>query len=492
MNKKFFLLIILIFSFTESYSQFALHKQVVPTVLPDSIDKLHYSKKRGWQAAGTVFGLNMAVWGFDRYILDEEFAHINAKTIKNNFTNGFEWDNDQMGTNMFLHPYHGSLYFNAARSNGFNFWESGAFALGGSWMWEMFMENESPSINDIIATPVGGLAFGEVFYRTTDMILDDTRRGRNRVWREFSSFLIAPTRGISRLISGEAWKVRPTTGRQFGIPSISVEVSTGVRVLELQDEILDKGVGMATSISIEYGDKYDNDNIIPYDYFSFRTHLNIHSSQPVLGQINVIGRLWGVDAIDTKKHYLMFGVFQHFDYYDSDTISSVSNKIPYKFGTPASAGIGMYHRNKEFKNWAFESYAHLNAIFIGASLSDHYLVDMRNYNLGNGFGWKLGLNVAYKNMAALSWWYEGYRMFTWKGYPKGYDLSNAMRDGLNAQGDKSAATLNTSSMKLDIKMRNNIYLTTAVSGYRRSTRYKNFKNVYSLSGEGRLMLTYKF
>jgi hypothetical protein len=84
-------------------------------------------------------------------------------TIKKNLKGGFVWDNDQMGTNMFLHPYHGNLYYNSARSRGFNYWESGLFALGGSAMWELFMENEYPSINDIIATPIGGLSLGRCF-----------------------------------------------------------------------------------------------------------------------------------------------------------------------------------------------------------------------------------------------------------------------------------------------------------------------------------------
>ena len=53
------------------------------------------------------------------------------------FKQGFVWDNDNLDTNMFFHPYHGNLYFNAARSNGYGFWQSGLFALGGSGLWEL-------------------------------------------------------------------------------------------------------------------------------------------------------------------------------------------------------------------------------------------------------------------------------------------------------------------------------------------------------------------
>lgn len=144
-----------------------------------------------------TFGINMGVWAFDRYIRKADFAYIDFHTIKDNIKHGFVWDNDAMGTNMFMYPYHGSLYFNSARSNGYNYWQSGLYAFGGSFMWEMFMENEYPSTNDIIATPIGGMALGEVFYRAFDLILDDRKTGASRFGLEFASFVVSPMRGLT-------------------------------------------------------------------------------------------------------------------------------------------------------------------------------------------------------------------------------------------------------------------------------------------------------
>lgn len=143
-------------------------------------------KKNFLRATGEVIGMNIGLWAFDRYALKGHYAYISFETIKENFKHGFEWDNDHLNTNMFAHPYNGSLFFNAGRSNGFNFWQSELFAIGGSAMWELFMECEYPSTNDIIATPIGGAALGEVFYRTSDMILDDRSSGCERVGREFA------------------------------------------------------------------------------------------------------------------------------------------------------------------------------------------------------------------------------------------------------------------------------------------------------------------
>ena len=161
-------------------------RQVInPITEPDSADISRLEHKSFWRATAETAGLNIGLWTFDRYVQKGHYAYISWNTIKENFKHGFEWDNDHLATNMFAHPYNGSLFYNAGRSNGYNFWQSELFAIGGSAMWEMFMECEYPSTNDIIATPIGGAAIGEVLYPTSDLILDDRRTGANRLCREF-------------------------------------------------------------------------------------------------------------------------------------------------------------------------------------------------------------------------------------------------------------------------------------------------------------------
>lgn len=493
MKKRIILYICCIFVTQMLYSQIAIPHRVTTPKPADSIDIAYYSQKNGWRAASMSFGLNVGLWAFDRYVLKADYAYINARTMKANLKKGFIWDNDLMGTNMFLHPYHGSLYFNSARSNGYNFWQSGLFAFGGSAMWELFMECEYPSANDILATPIGGMALGEVFYRMSDLTLDDRRTGFSRFGHELASFIISPARGVTRLLTGDAWKVRRTSGKQFGKPEVSLEVSAGLRALELKDDIFDKGIGVATQINMEYGDRFDTDKNRPYDYFSFKAHLNIQASQPLLGQLNMVGRLWGTDVVDKKNSYLNFGVYQHFDYYDSDTISTVSSQIPYKFCTPASVGIGAMYKTKLLKNWDLDAYAHFTGIILGGALSDYYRVEDRNYNLASGFSGKSGFNFVYeKDKLAISTTYEVYRMFTWKGYAHDIDWDNIDSKSLNAQGDKSQAVLHAIGIRMDVKLMDQLYLTGSYYNYTRDTNYKYFDNVFSQTSEGKLLLTYKF
>ncbi len=97
--------------------------------------------KRFLPAATGVVLLEVLPWGFDRYVNKEGFSYISFETIKQNFKTGFQYDRDAFRVNQSSHPYHGGLFFDSARSNGYGYWESGLFAMAGSLIWECCMEN---------------------------------------------------------------------------------------------------------------------------------------------------------------------------------------------------------------------------------------------------------------------------------------------------------------------------------------------------------------
>lgn len=134
-------------------------------------------KKHPWLAVAGVTALNTSVQLYNRFIKKEDYAQTTMRSTIRNFKRGMVWDNDLFIMNMFAHPYHGNLYFNVARSNGMNFWESAPYALGGALMWEFFGESDPPAINDLIATTIGGVAIGEITHRVSDVLLDDRERG---------------------------------------------------------------------------------------------------------------------------------------------------------------------------------------------------------------------------------------------------------------------------------------------------------------------------
>jgi hypothetical protein len=76
---------------------------------------------------------------------------------------GYSFDTNSFDTNFITHPGAGMLYYLAARSNRLGVFESFLFAALTSAMWEYFGElRERASINDLVATPIAGLVFGEI------------------------------------------------------------------------------------------------------------------------------------------------------------------------------------------------------------------------------------------------------------------------------------------------------------------------------------------
>lgn len=473
--------------------QIAIKHYARPRIQPDSADTEYYGKNHFWRATGEVVGFNIGLWAFDRYVVNGDYARISFNTIKENFKHGFKWDNDKLNTNMFMHPYNGNLYYTAGRSNGFNFWQSSLFAFGGSAMWELFMENEYPSTNDIIATPIGGTAIGEVSYRASDAIIDDRTSGSERIGREVSVFLISPIRGLTRILTGDAWKVRPTRGRQFGTPSVATEISVGARCLQFEREANHSEWGAAVDFNLEYGDRFKVKSTNPYDYFTLNVGINAMNGQPLLSHLEIKGRLLGRELMEEKNYRLNVGLYQHFDFFDSDTIRNGVARCPYKLGVPASLGGGVMFRANENPYCHFDAYTHLNGVILGSVLSDYYMVDDRNYNLASGFGVKAGLNVVLgKDRLSLTLDHHFYRLFTWKGYHRNTDLSEVDYRTLDVLGDQSVATFSVTEFRTDAKIWQQLYGTFKLSYYYRSTHYRDYSHISSSSFGLKFMLTYKF
>lgn len=456
------------------------YRHIVSTpVLPDSVDIRLHAHKAFWRAGAETVGFNIGLWAFDRYVQKGHFAYISWNTIRENFKHGFEWDDDHLNTNMFAHPYNGSIFFNAGRSNGFNFWQSELFAIGGSAMWEMFMEREYPSTNDIIATPIGGAALGEVLYRTSDLILDDRSTGGERFGRELAAFLVDPMKGINRIVTGMAWKKRATSGRRFGIPPISVELSLGGRYLSLIENDEGSRAGAVAEINIEYGDRFAETTKAPYDYFSFLMELQGIKSQPLLSRVEIMGRLLSKEILDKKNMNLNIGLYQHFDFFDSDTIRPERNavyfpcSVPYKIGTPASVGGGAMFRYTPSEHMSLDGYVHLNGVILAGVLTDFYRNYHRNYNWGSGFSVKAGINWALSDdRISVRLANQYYRIYTWNGYDINYDWS-LTPDGkpVDVQGDSSHSSFNHLETSVNYRLWKRLYLTCGIDFYSRRTEY---------------------
>jgi hypothetical protein len=155
-------------------------------------------------ALGEVVGIDVAIWGFD-YLKGSPFAQITGDSIKDNFRKGWIIDTDDFWANSLMHPVHGNLTYNAARSLGLNFYESFGYSFFGSYLWEQFAEIQPPSINDMVNTPFGGSMLGEAMFRMSRLILDGGGYSPGFL-RQFFAFVINPAGGLNRVMFGNKYR----------------------------------------------------------------------------------------------------------------------------------------------------------------------------------------------------------------------------------------------------------------------------------------------
>lgn len=459
-----------------------------------AFDDPERQKKHPWKAALEAFAINVGVQCFDQFVMNEEFAKISFHSIKHNIETGFVWDNDQFSTNLFAHPYHGGLYFNAARSHGMNFWESVPYSFCGSLMWETTCEIEPPAINDLMATTFGGIAIGEVTHRVSNLVFDDRLSGFPRFMREFLGTLICPIKGLNRILSGDAWRVR---GRYYKYHDyqrspVSFSLSAGYRYLA-DNNTLFRGEGNPyVRFNLVYGNPFDGETTKPYDYFTLDATFGLSSNQPLITGLHLLGRLWSVPVEVSKGTEMEFGIFQHFNYYDSQPVKDGTSLVPYRISEAASFGPGIIYRFPQVGNLTrFEQRVFLDGILLGGSLTDYYNVIDRDYNMGSGYSVKAISFMEFGKVATFQIGADYYRIFTWKGY-EGKDLATTDPLYLNAQGDKGNASLLVLNARFSLALSNRLNLDFNVSNYWRDTHYSYHDDVKSKTFDMSLGLQYKF
>lgn len=439
-------------------------------------DSLFIPKKKPFLAAAEVFATNTFVWSFNKAVLNADFAQISWNSWKTNLSSFPVWDTDKFSTNLFAHPYHGGLYFNAARSNGMSFWESVPFSFGGSLMWEYFGENELPSINDLYATTLGGMCLGEITFRLSDLFVDNSSTGWERFSREFLIACISPVRGVNRLLNGQSWKRTASKGRELPSVPIYFNVFAGGRFLAEYDDSKNGELSTHIGVNLIYGepfrDSYD-EYYKPYEWFTLNIGADLFSNQPLFTQVNVIGILWGKNIDNSEKYSLTLGAFQHFDFYDSQIKNGDGEKFsPYRISEAAAFGIGslfVRRYNLWNKPLIFRSTGYVNGIVLGGNTTDHYFNNERDYNLGSGFSIKLYAGATYKGRWSFDLSAEHFYLYTWRNTSQGRIN--------NSQGDAGHSHLTVlspyityhSGKKWNITLRNRHFI--------RSTYYKYYPNV---------------
>jgi hypothetical protein len=134
--------------------------------------KLSWKPEKKW---------NRAIWlGVAHFIYATSSYWIRQDVMKEDWEYQFTWE-DQKKRFLFVdgmrfdsntfqfnwtHSGAGSMYYNYGRANNLNPFESFLYTFAASYFWEFVIEfKEVVSINDMIATPIGGVSIGEALFQ---------------------------------------------------------------------------------------------------------------------------------------------------------------------------------------------------------------------------------------------------------------------------------------------------------------------------------------
>ncbi len=362
-------------------------------------------KWRATRTATLIVAMNLVMTMFGRYIMEPDGTGfiVTGETIHNNLENGFEWDDNSFSANNFRHPYQGAQYFGLGRGNGYDFYQSSMWTFLGSWLFEYTGEAHHPSYNDWINTALGGIGLGEPLFRLQNIVLDNTATGSGRVWREIGGLLVLPTRGVNRLITGEAFEVHQNPDNRY--PSdMDAEILIGTRTLGNSN--IENGDTTKAFFSFDYlyGDPFKPVNK-PFDWFTFGVQLTYDNKPHGIARIQARGVLGAMDVHKTEEaHHVLSGI-QMFDYIDNEA---------YTFG---GQSVGALFASRFWKNEDFYATTGLNlfAILLGASKSDYPSISGREYDYGPGAGYSFKAAFGYRGRNVLEIGHAGFLVHSING-----------------------------------------------------------------------------
>ena len=112
-----------------------------------------------------------------------------------------KFDNNMFRTNFLLHPFAGTMSYWLARANGIDVYRSSGASFLSSAIFEFLLEwLEKPSINDLITTPVGGIAAGEFFFHLGDYL--NSSFGRDNAVQRVLAYSVGAPQGIHSAMDG--------------------------------------------------------------------------------------------------------------------------------------------------------------------------------------------------------------------------------------------------------------------------------------------------
>lgn len=364
-------------------------------------------KKRFWRAAGQWTMMQLLPWASNRYIRRAPFAKISIKSIGHNLNpKNLEWDDNKFFNNQFSHPYQGSLYFNAFRSNGYNFWESSTAALAGSLAWETIFETHVPAPNDLINTTLGGIAFGEMSNRISKKLLN--RKKRNILSAPL--FLALNPVNTVNYISDSKERKRNASSYTDDAP-VNFVTNAGVRLINVvgKSKFSNYKKEIFARIQLQYGDPYVNCKI-PFSSFSLLAEAGNCDSAKV-NKLQIEGSLYGKKIKENNISKLSFNISLNYDFYQNSSFVYSAQ----------SFRANLLSKFIVSDNLEIQLRAGAGIIVLAAVPNPHmYYGEGRNYDYCSGINFKTGLSISLFNKLFYDFNCNAAVLKTVNGYPSSH------------------------------------------------------------------------
>lgn len=337
-------------------------------------------KKYFRRAAGELMLAEITPWVIDEYIRNVDYTKISWHTVKYNINPAhWEWDGDGFTTNQFGHPYHGSFYFNAFRTNGYNFWQSSFSTCIGSYLWETFAENQPPAPNDFINTSFGGIVLGEMVFRLSNRMVNNRNSIRNRKTNEVLALLVNPINGLNRILD-KKWG-RPVKKAEADTTPLNIEFDMGARKFRANN--INNNFGLFGRAKITYGSIFNNYKR-PFGFISINVEAGMDDSSMV-NIASIYGSLYGWKIKNSKRDKHMALLTANYDFIRNEAF----------FYSGQSIRLSLNSHIKPVSNVSLGTSISGGLVLLAAVPVEHdYKGRYYNYCVGTGFNGSISVGIA--------------------------------------------------------------------------------------------------
>jgi hypothetical protein len=337
--------------------------------------------------AAEIIGFDFGLSRYNRRFSGSSDYDVSWRSIRNNLHGPWVVDNDPFKVNQFAHPYQGSIYHDAARSSGLDYWEASAYTFVGSAWWEITGERTPPSRNDQVASGIAGSFLGEPLFRMAHLVLTN-KSDMPYLWREWAAAAISPSFGFNRLLYGNRFEDSFSDHNPIYYSRLRVGANRNVEPESRHSSDVKRGdaeidFAMDYGLPGEKGYTYDR----PFDYFAFRA---LASSANGMELLSSRGLLFGTNYSWGERYRGIWGLYANYDY--------VAPQIFHVSTTALSIGTtGQW--------WAMENLAMQGSVQAGlgysAASTSNPAPDDRNYHYGMAPRFGMSLRVIANSRVSL-------------------------------------------------------------------------------------------